>query len=209
MNKRKDFKFINITEKIKTNNFFLNCLLNIISIILFPLIIILGLVFMTIMVLFSFFQNLFFSKTETQTMIVIEKKTIINNKLNLITLENHWNIFCATNKIKLYQKYRGEVRFGPVYLNLKSEPSIEILNAKMFGDWYYIYNDGIFLQQWNATEEANTNLIFINTENFELKKIKESIPSVLWEMKLSENGILELNCDTGNEILKYQVEIKL
>jgi len=167
--------------------------------ILFPIIIVLGLVFIIAMFLFSFLYTLFATKTENKTTTVTET--------NQIRLEDQWNIFCSTNLIKLYQKFNGEVRFGPVYLNIKSEPSIEKLYGKIFGNWFYIYKNGIFLQQWNRTDSPNTNLIFINSENFEMEIIKENIPSVLWEMKLNENQNLELICDTGNEILKYEIEV--
>lgn len=200
MSKKINIEFISKIGKPKTENIYLNSLLNILTIILFPIIIILGLAFILVMLLLSFLQSLFSSKTENQPIIVSD--------VNQIELENQWRIFSSTKQIKLYQKIRGEVRFGPIYLNLKSEPSIEKLHGKIFGDWFYIYQNGIFLQQWNSTNDANTNLIFLNAESFEMEIIKQNIPSVLWKIKQTGNENLELICDTGNEILKYEIDTK-
>ncbi|ESU22788.1 hypothetical protein FSS13T_25280 [Flavobacterium saliperosum S13] len=203
MSKKINIEFISKIGKPKTGNPIINSLVNILVILSYPIIIILGLCFMLIMLLFSLFQSIFSSKKEN----TIETIPEIIPRINQSSWENQWSIFTSTNQIKLYQNFIGEVRFGPVYLNIKSEPSIQKLSGKIFGDWFYQYQNGIFLQQWNSIDKANANLIFINPENFEMEIIKQNIPSVLWKMKRNENESLELICDTGNEILKYEIEV--
>lgn len=106
----------------------------------------------------------------------------------------NWAIFLNTSKITIYQRFIGEIRFGPVYLELKSEPEIEELNDKIFGDWFFRTQNGVFLQQWNSINEANTNLIYLNFHKLELKTICENIKSVFWEMReVSDNVILNTN----------------
>tara|TARA_B110000046_G_C12835458_1_gene331263 strand:+ start:527 stop:661 length:135 start_codon:yes stop_codon:yes gene_type:complete len=38
--------------------------------------------------------------------------------------------------------------------------------------------------------------------------LEKNIPSVNWEIVETKNETLELNCDTGKEILNYKIEIK-
>src|SRR5690606_23614753 len=120
-----------------------------------------------------------------------------------ISIEKQWTTLTETNRLKLYQQYAGEIRFGPVYLKLKSNPHIATLERKLFGDWFFCYQSGIFLQQWNSTDNANTNLIFIDTDNLEVKVIIKNIPSVLWKIVETENKTLELICDIGKKILTF------
>ncbi len=119
-----------------------------------------------------------------------------------------WSILTNISGLNIYQKYISEIRYGPAYLNLKSEPEIDYLKNKLFGDWFFTYSNGILLQQWNSTEKPNTNLIFIGIENLEVKILKKNIPSVNWEIVETKNKTLELNCDTGKEVLSYKIEVE-
>ena len=65
----------------------------------------------------------------------------------------------------------------------------------------------MLLQQWNSTATPNSNLIFIDVETLELRTIKENIPSVLWTLTETEDNMLKLDCDTGQEIMSYKIEI--
>jgi len=122
-------------------------------------------------------------------------------------ITDQWTILTEQNNLKIFQKYKGEVRFGPVYLNLKSEPPISLLNDKIFGDWFFYYDKGIFLQQWNSADKPNTNLIFIDIITLDIKVLQENIPSVIWDIVETDNKELQLTCDTGKEILKYNIEL--
>lgn len=121
--------------------------------------------------------------------------------------EEQWTVLTSINDLKIQQKYLHEIRFGPAYFELKSEPNIQFLKNKTFGDWFYRHKNGVLLQQWNSTATPNTNLIFIDAETLELRTIKENIPSVLWTLTETEDKSLQLNCDTGREILTYKIEL--
>ena len=198
MNKQFNIELINKIRKPDTGNGFVNGLLKVLSIILYPLLILGGLLFMLFAILLSIFQRLTLSNTQSQA----DKSTDLKN----IDIENHWTILTETNRVKLYQQYVGEIRYGPVYLKLKSNPHITTLTNKLFGDWFFRYQNGIFLQQWNSTDNANTNLIFVDTDNLEVKVIRKNIPSVLWEIVKTDNKTLELICDTGKEILSFKID---
>ena len=121
--------------------------------------------------------------------------------------EEQWTILTSINDLKIEQKFIDEIRFGPAYFELKSEPNIQSLQNKTFGDWFYRHKTRVLLQQWNSTSTPNTNLIFIDAETLELRSIKENIPSVLWSLTETEDKTLQLNCDTGREILTYKIEL--
>lgn len=121
--------------------------------------------------------------------------------------EEQWSVLTSINDLKIQQKYLHEIRFGPAYFELKSEPKIQSLENKTFGDWFYIHKTGVLLQQWNSTATPNTNIIFIDAETLELRTIKENIPSVLWSLTETEDNMLQLDCHTGQEILTYKIEI--
>lgn len=121
--------------------------------------------------------------------------------------EEQWTILTSINDLKIEQKFINEIRFGPAYFELKSEPNIKSLQNKTFGDWFYRHKTGVLLQQWNSTSTPNTNLIFIDGETLELRSIKENIPSVLWTLTETEGKTHQLNCDTGREILTYKIEL--
>ena len=198
MNRQFNIELINKLRKSTTGNPFLNGLLKTVLIILYPLLILGSLIFLLVLFLFSIFQRLTSTKVKTED----EESDRQKDK----SIEKDWSILAETNQIKLYQQYEGEVRFGHVYLKLKSSPIIETLAGKLFGDWFFCYQNGIFLQQWNSIDTANTSLIFLDTNNFEAKIIRENISSVLWKIVEKENKTLELTCDTGQEILTYKIE---
>lgn len=186
---------IQLIEKIKKpaeGNKFLSGLLTVLVIVLFPLIIVIGLIFMLVMWTWSFLKFGNPSKTELQ-----EKQPF----------EEQWTVLTSINDLKIEQKFIDEIRYGPAYFELKSEPNIQSLKNKTFGDWFYRHKTGVLLQQWNSTASPDTNLMFIDAETLETRNIKENIPSVLWTLTETEDEALQLNCDTGREILTYKIEI--
>jgi hypothetical protein len=192
-----NIEYIKKIKKSETENYFVNGLLKVLSIVVYPIEVFGGLLFMLLLIVLSLWQKLTSTKAQRQA----DKIDEIKGK----SIENQWTILTETNRIKLYQQYSGEIRFGPVYLKLKSNPHIGTLNGSLFGDWFFYYQNGIFLQQWNSTENANTNLMFVNTDNFEAKVIIKNIPSVYWKIVEKENKNFELICDTGKEILTYKI----
>ena len=132
---------IQLIDKIKKpieGNRILNGIMNILVIILFPIILIVGIIIMMFIGIFAFFQKLF-SKPETKLELETESTQI-----------EQWNLFTNLSGLNIYEKYVGEIRFGPAYLNLKSKPKIEFLENKLFGDWFFTYSNGILLQLWNS-----------------------------------------------------------
>ena len=189
---------IQLTDRIKKTNTskgIANSLLRIAAIVVYPVVLVIGLFLMIMVGIFSIFQKLFSTKNKSAEVIQDQE------------MNGQWSILTEQNKLKIFQRYKGEVRFGPTYLNLKSDPTINFLNDKTFGDWFFYYDKGIFLQQWNSIDKPNTNLIFIDTTTFDFKVLKENIPSVIWDIVATDAKDLQLTCDTGKELLKYHIEI--
>ena len=100
---------------------------------------------------------------------------------------NDWSIFLNSENLIIYQKFAGEIRFGPEYLELKTDPIIIDLSNKIFGDWFYRTSNGVFLQEWNSIKYANTNLIFIDFTNQIFITLHKNIESVFWNIIEDEN----------------------
>lgn len=192
-----NIQLIDKIKKTKEVSTFINGLLKIVLIILYPIIIFAGLITMLFVGLFSIFQNLTKTKDEK-----------ISFELTENISKDKWAILAEINGLKIFQKFKGEVRYGPYYLTLKSEPTIQELDNKVFGDWFFQYKNGLLLQQWNSTNSPNTNLLFIDTDTLEIQTIEKNISSVLWDIIETEDKTLQLKCDTGQEILTYKIEIK-
>src|SRR5262249_7724248 len=146
-------ELINKIRKPHSRNAFVNGLLQIVSIILYPFALLAGLFIMLFVIIISMIQRLASTKAQRE-----EDK--INDVLTQ-SIEGQWTILTELNGVKLYQQYVGEFRFGPAYFKLKSNPPIASLSDTLFGDWFFSYKDGIFLQQCNSTTKADTNLIFV------------------------------------------------
>lgn len=180
----------------KTENKFIKGLLGILTVIIYPIILIFGLVFMLFAGLLSIFQRIFSN----------DPNNIENKSQETEAISNDWSIMTKLNGLEIYKKFEGEIRFGPIYMSLTSQPNINGFHDKIFGDWFYPYKNGLFLQQWNSTDLPNTNLIYLDSEIRKFTIVKSDISSVLWDMIENENNKLELTCDTGKEIYKYELE---
>lgn len=107
-----------------------------------------------------------------------------------------WSIFLNSENLNIYQRFEGEIRFGPEYLQLKTEPSIQEFYGKIFGDWFYKTSDGIFLQEWNSLQNANSNLIYIDFKELKFITLQKNIESVFWNMS-EDNKYYNLNFNTS------------
>jgi len=145
-------------------------------------------------VIVSLFQKMF--STESKEKLADQEQTFTET----------WSVLTEQGKLKFFSKYVGEVRFGPAYLHLKSDPAIPFLTDKVFGDWFFHHDNMLLLQQWNSTDKPNTNLIAIDTMTFDTTALLQNIPSVLWDIVETEQNNLQLTCDTGSEILKYSIK---
>ncbi|MDY3343970.1 hypothetical protein PG326_01690 [Riemerella anatipestifer] len=160
----------------------------ILLIIIYPFLLILGLIVMLFAGLISLFQ----------------KKSIEENSTKNSSEE--WLFFAEYKNVRILKKYLNEIRFGPEYFELKSEPENIDFKNKIFGDWFYKNKNMIFLQQWNSTDKPNTNLLVFDAEKNVLKIVKENIDSVLWEAKNENEENFNLVCNTGYEINTYRVK---
>ena len=93
--------------------------MNVLIIILFPVILIVGITVMIFIGVFTFLQKVFY-KSETKLKLETESIQV-----------EQWNLFINLSGINIYERYVGEIRFGPAYLNLKSEPKIEFLKNSL------------------------------------------------------------------------------
>ena len=60
-----------------------------------------------------------------------------------------WSIMTSFLDLKLLSKYAGELRFGPAYIHLKTEPK-NVFGKEFYGDWFYRTENGVYLQKWNS-----------------------------------------------------------
>ena len=136
-----------------------------------------------------------------------DEKEKMNLDLKTVTQTDQWTIWTTINGLKIFQKFEGEIRFGPAYIGLKSEPTILGLQGDRFGDWFFQYQNGIFIQKWNSIDKPDTDLLFIDSDKMETLTIEKNIPSVLWNIIETVDKTLELKCGTGQEIITYKIEI--
>jgi hypothetical protein len=158
MMERVRLRFISRIKKKESDNWIQRILKNGLSIILLPLIIVLGLLIMFFGLIISVFQKQ-------------DKADSSDHK----AFEEPWTIFTEINGVTIWRRYRGEVRFGPGYYELKTEPTIPEVENKLFGDWLYRHGQGIFLQQWNNTNKPDTTLVYFDSRDKKSKKLKTQL----------------------------------
>lgn len=157
----------------------------------FPFMMVTGLVLMLVVGFIGLLQSLFVKDTPTSDQ----------------ALPDEWLPLTQAGPLRLWIKDIGEIRFGPGYFHLKSEPLIEYFTDKTFGDWFFHLGDGILLQEWNNVRTPDTNLVYISSETLEVQVILSNVPSFLWDIVEETNGNYTLTCNTGSEKLVYQVEV--
>ncbi len=120
----------------KTESSLLNLLLYSVAVILTPLIILLGLVFMLVVLVSSAYDRIIGNRVYTNEQ---ETLDIMNPDV--------WTVLIRHNNTVVFIKYAGEVRFGPPYFYIKTEPAT-MASGNIYGDWFYVFKNSIFLQQW-------------------------------------------------------------
>ncbi|MGV0920440.1 hypothetical protein ACTS94_08660 [Empedobacter falsenii] len=100
-----------------------------------------------------------------------------------------WENFIEYESLIIQKQFAGEIRFGPTFFSLNSNPEIKELNNKIFGDWFYRHNSTLYLQQWNSTKNPDANLISIDIFTFQCKIVLENIKSVFWNMEFRNNQL--------------------
>lgn len=114
-------------------------------------------------------------------------------------IEEKFSIYIENYQLKIYRIYAGEIRMGPEYYGLKSEPKIQEIESGIYGDWFYKTETGIYLQKWNSIKVPNTDLIFIDFKNLNVLTIKSNIQSVNWKIE-KKNGELIFSDYIGSTI---------
>ncbi len=117
-----------------------------------------------------------------------------------------WDIWLEMDGRKLKRRFEAEIRYGPSYFELQAEPPIPALQGGFYGDWFCRFKNGYLLQKWNLVYECNTQLVYLNMVTGEYELLLENIASVLWTSRRDEDGSLSLHCDTGSEILVFTLE---
>ena len=114
-----------------------------------------------------------------------------------------WSIMTSFSELKLLSKYAGELRFGPAFLHLKTEPK-NVFGKEFFGDWFYRTENGVYLQKWNSNPiktgvhtKANNDLIYYDRLKNKIEVLETGIKSFHWTMEKDENNELTLISDNG------------
>ncbi|WP_340156428.1 hypothetical protein [uncultured Winogradskyella sp.] len=117
--------------------------------------------------------------------------------------KNEWAILTSFSELKLLSKYAGELRFGPAFIHLKTEPK-NTFGKEFFGDWFFRTEDGVYLQKWNSNPiksgvhtRANNDLIYYDRLKNKIEVLETGIKSFHWTMEKGENNELTLISDNG------------
>ena len=139
--------------------------------------------------------------------IVLIRKLFYTKKMDLDTYfdkKNEWSILISSGPVKILSKYAGEIRFGPTYIYLKSEPE-NIFEKQIFGDWIYKADNGVYLQKWNSKQDAKTDLIFYDTDKNQIDIIEYGINSFFWEIEKDKHNNLTLISDNGKQKRRIKI----
>ncbi|AZQ64734.1 hypothetical protein EI427_21150 [Flammeovirga pectinis] len=125
--------------------------------------------------------------------------------------KNEWSILTSFSELKILSKYAGELRFGPAYIHIKTEPK-NVFGEEFYGDWFYRIENGIYLQQWNSNPiksgvhtRANNDLIFYDRIKNQREIIETGIKSFHWKIEKDNNKELTLISNNG----KSETRIKI
>jgi hypothetical protein len=125
-------------------------------------------------------------------------------------LEN-WSIMTSFSDFKFLSKYAGELRFGPVFIHIKTEPK-NVFGKEFYGDWFFRTENGIYLQKWNSNPikngvntKANNDLIYYDLLENKTKVLETGIKSFHWTMEKDENNELTLISDNGKRKSRIKI----
>ncbi|MCU4190141.1 hypothetical protein M9Q43_13340 [Flavobacterium sp. HXWNR29] len=125
--------------------------------------------------------------------------------------KNEWSILSTFAELKILSKYAGELRFGPTFIHIKTDP-INVFGKEFYGDWFFRTQNGIYLQKWNSNPiktgvhtEADNDLIYYDFKKNKTKVLKTGIKSFHWTIEKKENDVLVLITDNGK--IKSRIEI--
>lgn len=191
--------FLDKVKRPNTGNKFVDGLLIILTMPLYPVVFLFGLFVMFFAALFSLWQRLTTSKAEIQK----QKNDILETGSD----SKQWGIFTSTSTVLIEQQLVGSLPWDSgSYLHLKSTPTISYLTNKLFGDWLLVDFGGVFLQKWNDTRNINCDLVFIEFTNLEVTVLQKSLPTKLWTTEKISLTEIKFTFTTEDNDLTYIVK---
>jgi len=199
LNRELKIPFLDKVKRPNTGNKFVDGLLTVLTIPLYPIILLFGLVVMVFAGLLSPWQRLTTSKEDIQK----QKQDIRETE----SQSKKWSIFTSTNSVHIEQQLAGSLPWDSGdYLYLKSNPAISYLTDKLFGDWLLVDFGGVFLQKWNDTRNINCDLVFIDFDNLKVTVLQESLPTKHWTTEKINPDELRFTFTTADSDLTYIVK---
>lgn len=119
--------------------------------------------------------------------------------------EQGWELLVETEHIRIEKKYYEEVRFGPACFKLRSIPEVPFLRRGVYGDWFYLHGRYVFLQEWYALYQVDTDLVLIDPFLKDGWVALKKVPSLFYEIQTTEEGGLELVCPDGYDKLHFPI----
>jgi hypothetical protein len=199
LNRELKISFLDKVKRPNTGNKFVDGLLTILTIPLYPIILLFGLVVMILAGLLSLWQRLTTSKAELHK----QKKDIIETE----TQSKKWGVFTSTNSVLIEQQLAGSLPWDSGdYLYLKSNPTISYLTDKLFGDWLLSDFGGVFIQKWNNTRNINCDLVFIDFDTLKVTVLQKGLPTKHWTTEKINPDEIKFTFTTVDNDLTYIVK---
>lgn len=166
---------------------------------LYPIFLLFGLLFMFLAGLLSLWQWLTTSKEDLQK----QKQGILEAE----SKNKQWSVFISTDSVLIEQQLAGSLPWDSGdYLYLKSNPTIPYLTDKLFGDWLLVDFGGVFLQKWNDTRNINCDLIFIDLDSMKVSVLEKSLPTKHWTTEKLNSDEIKFQFTTADNDFTYVVK---
>ncbi|MDN3582124.1 hypothetical protein [Mucilaginibacter flavus] len=169
------------------------------AILLYPIIVLFGIVVMLFVVPLSIWQKLTTSKAQK----------LENKKAEALQIEkeNQWSVFFENQTFTIHQKIAGSLPWGSGdYIHLHSTPTIPYFDGKIWGEWFLVDFGGIFLQRWNHERNIDCDLVYISFDTLEVNLLKQNIPTKHWNTQKSDENEIEFTFSTNNSDITYAVQ---
>jgi hypothetical protein len=169
--------------------------------ILYPFVLIFGLIFMILAALISFWQRLTITKSELENERNEETESLVNQK--------EWLPFISIKNINIESQFVGSLPWDSGdYLYLNGDPEILYLTDKLFGDWIHIALGGVFIQRWNNASEIICDLIYIDSDSLQVIELQKQIPSKNWKSENIDPDTVMFTFTTSKFELIYRVNLE-
>ncbi|GAB5564111.1 MAG: hypothetical protein Wins2KO_11740 [Winogradskyella sp.] len=122
-----------------------------------------------------------------------------------------WTVMTSFSELKILTKYAGELRFGPAFVHIKTEPK-NAFGKEFYGDWFFRTENGVYLQKWNSNPiksgvytKASNDLIYYDRLKNKTKVLETGIKSFHWTIEKDENNGLTLISDNGKTTNRIKI----